>query len=287
MKLRDPTLLQAFRCYRRQTNIMRRGRLLVAGDAAHIHTPAGGQGMNTGLHDACNLGWKLALVADQRSSPTLLDTYQQERLPIAAGVLEFTHDLVRLFTVGSPRKRWARDRLLPIAMSIPTAERRYTRRLSQISHTYRNGPLAPVTPRGVRRSIAAGDRLPSVNGLQRDGKPVSTLDLLASPAHTLLVLRGRRPHDAARAAIQRLAQFNGTVRIVAIDGPSGVNNSQAIADPRLDAHHRYRALRGQLLLVRPDGHLACRAPLERPDIPERYLQQLTHRSDHRHTGDGG
>ncbi|HYB26361.1 MAG TPA: FAD-dependent monooxygenase, partial [Solirubrobacteraceae bacterium] len=63
LKLTDPTLLAAFRCYRRSTSIMRNGRVLVAGDAAHIHSPAGGQGMNTGLHDAFNLGWKLALVA--------------------------------------------------------------------------------------------------------------------------------------------------------------------------------------------------------------------------------
>ena len=68
MRLSEPDAASTFRCYRRSTKIMRHGRLLVAGDAAHIHSPAGGQGMNTGLHDAFNLGWKLALVAQRPSA---------------------------------------------------------------------------------------------------------------------------------------------------------------------------------------------------------------------------
>jgi 2-polyprenyl-6-methoxyphenol hydroxylase-like FAD-dependent oxidoreductase len=276
MKLTNPTLLQAFRCYRRSTKIMRQGRLLLAGDAAHIHSPAGGQGMNTGLQDACNLGWKLALVAQEEASPELLNTYQEERLPVAAGVLEFTHTLVRLFTISSPRKRWLRDRVLPIAMSVPGAERQYTRQLSQISHSYRGGPLAPQSSRRRHTSFAAGDRLPSVFGLERDGKPLSTLDLLGSTAHTLLVLSGQRVnHESAAAAIAHLAPFNGTVRVVSVDQPPDTHNSHSVSDPQLRAHRRYGALRGQLLLVRPDGYLACCAPLDRPDLLERYLEQLT------------
>jgi len=274
LKLTDPTLLAAFRCYRRSTSIMRNGRVLVAGDAAHIHSPAGGQGMNTGLHDAFNLGWKLALVAAGQSSPWLLDTYQNERLPIAAGVLAFTHNLVRIFTISSPRQRWLRDHLLPIAMAVPAAEHRYSRRLSQISHAYRGGPLTPPTARVQPRSglIAPGDRLPSVTGLQRNGEPVCTLDLTSSTEHTLLVLTGDRADpQTAEAAIARLARFNGTVNAVTVGGPSKGRSPNAVADPHLAAHRRYRARRGQLLLVRPDGYLARRAPLNRPDIPERYL----------------
>jgi hypothetical protein len=278
MKLTDPALLAAFRCYRRQTNVMRSGHLLVAGDAAHIHSPAGGQGMNTGLHDAANLAWKLALVVGGSAPGALLDTYQDERHPIAAGVLEFTHNLVRVFTVSSPRKRWLRDRVLPTAMSIPTVERRFTTRLSQISHTYRGGPLASPTRRRRRGSIAAGDRLPSVSGLIRASKPITTLDLLGTTTHTLLVLGGRgNDQDAIQKTIAHIAPFNGNVHIVPILPAAAAHHSHTITDPNLQAHRRYHALRGAMLLVRPDGYLACRAPLNRPDIPERYLQQLTHR----------
>jgi FAD binding domain len=230
--------------------------------------------MNTGLHDAANLAWKLALVVSSGAPLALLDTYQDERVPIASGVLEFTHNLVRVFTVTSPHKRWLRDRLLPIAMSIPIAERHYTARLSQISHTYRGGPLAP-TQRSRRNSIAPGDRLPSVSGLVRGGKPLSTLDLLSSTTHTLLVLSGRGNHqEAIQQVIGRIARFNCDVQIVPVLATDATRHAQATTDPYLHVHRRYRALRGALLLVRPDGYLARRAPLSRPDIPEQYLQHL-------------
>jgi 2-polyprenyl-6-methoxyphenol hydroxylase-like FAD-dependent oxidoreductase len=277
MRLADPDLLATFRCYRRSTGSMRRGRLLLAGDAAHIHSPAGGQGMNTGLQDAFNLGWKLGLVAGGQASPALLDTYSAERVPIAAGVIDFTHRLVRTFTIASPRRRWLRDRLLPAVMATPAAEARYAKRVSQLGHTYSGGPLASAMPRAGRRPFAVGDRLPCVTGLRRSGKPetVTTLDLLSAPSHTLLALAGD-PADLALAgrAIVRLARYAGAVRTVLMTRDDSSAGLHGIVDPGLRAHRRYGAMSGRLLLVRPDGHLAADAPLNRPDIPESYLQRV-------------
>jgi hypothetical protein len=274
MRLTHPTLLAAFRCYLRSTKTMRSGRVLIAGDAAHVHSPAGGQGLNTGLHDAFNLGWKLALVARGQAPPALLDTYQSERLPIATSVLAFTHGLVRTFSMPSARKRLVRDHLLPVAMALPAAQRGYTNRLSQLSHSYRGGPLALPAGRTERGGPAPGDRLPVVTGLRLGGSPVCTLDLLSAPEHTLLILTGARAdHEAARHAIARLEPWAGIAKTVVIaETPLG---PESVADPGLRAHRRYGALDGQLLLVRPDGYLAARAPLGRPDIPERYLHRLT------------
>ncbi len=278
MAFTDPALLAAFRSYRRSTKIMRDGRMLVAGDAAHIHSPAGGQGMNTGLQDAFNLGWKLALVTPGQAPPSLLDTYQAERVPIAAGVLELTHCLVRLFTIASPRKRWLRDRLLPPLMAVPAVERRYVHRLAQLSHNYRGGPLTPDQARRHIDPIAPGTRLPVVRGLRLGGRAVSTLDLLASTRHTLFVLAGQRPPDAAsEASIARFARWDDLVRAIPVSGAGGSIDTQAVGDPELRAHRRYQALRGQLLLVRPDGYVACRAPFDRPDVLEQYLHRLTSR----------
>jgi 2-polyprenyl-6-methoxyphenol hydroxylase-like FAD-dependent oxidoreductase len=242
LRLTDPTLLATFRAYRRRATAVREGRVFVAGDAAHIHSPAGGQGMNTGLHDAVNLAWKLALVTTERAPSTLLDTYQAERAPIADSVLAFTHALVRTFAQPSPSRRWLRDRVLPIAAALPTAERRYMTRLAQLSHSYRRSPLARLSADGRRERVRAGDRVPGV------------LEHLRSPGHTLLIMtRGEKDADAAQAAIAQMTRFDGLVHAVVV----------RTEPPR------------QLLLVRPDGHLACRAPLERPDIPERYLDELT------------
>jgi 2-polyprenyl-6-methoxyphenol hydroxylase-like FAD-dependent oxidoreductase len=274
MRVSDPTLFATFRCYLRSTKTMRSGRVLIAGDAAHVHSPAGGQGLNTGLHDAFNLGWKLALVAQGQAPPGLLDTYQAERVPIATSVLALTHGLVRTFSMPSPRKRFVRDLVLPVAMSTPVAQRRYTRRLSQLAHHYRGGPLAAPPGRMARGGVAPGDRLPAVTGLQRDGKPVCTLDLLRPPTHTLLVLTGSRSdHEMARQAIARMEPWASVVQTIVI-GEEPLD-SESVGDPELRAHRRYDALGGQFLLVRPDGYLATRGPLNSPDIPERYLRRLT------------
>jgi hypothetical protein len=278
MKLSDPSLLATFRCYLRSTDSMRQGRLLLAGDAAHVHSPAGGQGLNTGLQDAFNLGWKLALVAREEAPPELLDTYSAERVPIAAGVLEFTHRLVRIFTIASPRRRWLRDRILPTVMAVPRAQFRYARRLSQLGHSYRAGPLASIAPSRRGRPFLAGDRVPCVTGLRRGGREVSTLDLLAASSHTVLVLAGE-PADMvlANRAIARLGR-HAMLETVLVTGSSDSSNPYAVIDPDLRAHRRYAALTGWLLLVRPDGYLAADSPLEEPEIVERYLRKLTRRA---------
>jgi 2-polyprenyl-6-methoxyphenol hydroxylase-like FAD-dependent oxidoreductase len=273
MRLTDPTLLAAFRCYLRSTKTMRSGRVLIAGDAAHVHSPAGGQGLNTGLHDAFNLGWKLALVAQGEAPTALLDTYQAERVPIATSVLALTDGLVRTFSMASRGKRFLRDQALPVVIATPAAQRRYTTRLSQLSHTYRGGPLAAPGGRPARRGIAPGDRLPAVSGLQRNEMPVCTLDLLGATEHTLLILAGTPADPAAvRGAIARLGSWDGIVRTIVISEKA--IDSRSVADPGLRAHRRYDALAGQLLLVRPDGYLASRAPLNRPDLLEPYLGRV-------------
>ena len=282
MRISDPTLLAAFRCYRRHTRVVRVGRILVAGDAAHIHSPAGGQGMNTGIHDAFNLGWKLAMVAQQKSCPDLLDSYGAERVPIAEGVLALTHGLVRTFTMTSPTKRWLRDRLLPAAMAIPAAERKYINRLAQVSHSYKGGPLSAPGPWLRPARVAPGERLPDVAGLELDGMPICPFDLLSSGGHTLLVMTGHRTDSAAaRRAVARLARWDGVMHTITINGGTEGSAPGDISDPGLRVHRRYGALPGRLLLVRPDGYLASQAPLSRPDVLEVYLERVTWIHPHR------
>ena len=277
MKLSDPSLLATFRCYRRSSKVMRSGRILIAGDAAHIHSPAGGQGMNTGLHDAFNLGWKLALVCQGRAPMALLDTYEQERAPVAASVTALTHALVRTFTVTSPTKRWLRDRLLPAAAAVPGARLRYADRMSQLSHNYRGGPLAPISGRPGRGGVVAGDRLADVAGLRRGPNAVSLFDLVRSPTHTLLVFAGRDGDlTGAQEAVARFGRWEPLLRTVMIDGRRVANNG-VVGDPDLRAHTRYAALGGRLVLVRPDGYIAGTASLGQPQLLESYLRGLVNK----------
>ena len=158
----DPTWLASFNCHRRSTDVYRRGHVLLAGDAVHIHTPAGGQGMNTGITDAHNLGWKLALVAAGQAPEQLLDTYGCEREPVAAQVLGLTHTLVRFGTMTHPVKRALRDTIVPAAARVGPIHRRAVRRWTQVNVGYPASSLTwPDRGRGPPRP---GQRAPDYRG---------------------------------------------------------------------------------------------------------------------------
>jgi 4,5-epoxidase len=142
----------SFRFHRRLADTYREGRVLLAGDAAHIHSPFGGQGMNTGLGDAENLAWKLVLVSSGHAEPALLDTYEAERRPIAAEVLASTSGATRLIVGDAPLFRLLRDRVAVPLMNLPVVQRLVWEQASQLKISYRKGPL------GGRRGL--GDRVP-------------------------------------------------------------------------------------------------------------------------------
>lgn len=105
-------VLAVFRIHLRHAEQTRQGRAFLVGDAAHIHSPAGGQGMNTGLQDAYNLAWKLALVNAGHASSSLLDTYQIERQPVAESVLRASDLMLKAAMLRSPITQQIRNRLL-------------------------------------------------------------------------------------------------------------------------------------------------------------------------------
>ena len=131
----------SFRFHRRLADTYRRNRLVLAGDAAHVHSLFGGQGMNTGMGDAENQAWKLALVADGRAGSALLDTYEAERRPIAADVLASTTGLTRLVVGDTPLSRLLRDRMIVPLINLPLVQRLIAEKSSQLKVSYRKGPL--------------------------------------------------------------------------------------------------------------------------------------------------
>lgn len=163
-----------FRIHRRQAATYRRGNVFLAGDAAHIHSPLGGQGMNTGLGDAENLAWKLALVVQGRAAERLLDTYEPERRPIGARVLASTTPATRLVMGPGLVTRTVRDRVLWPLLNAGFVQRRLVRFASQLDVRY-SGPLA-----AGRRG---GERVPA---FARVGRWV-----LAGPSACLEVARER------------------------------------------------------------------------------------------------
>jgi 2-polyprenyl-6-methoxyphenol hydroxylase-like FAD-dependent oxidoreductase len=233
----DPAWLSCFRCQLRSTTTYRRGRVLLAGDAAHIHSPAGGQGMNTGMIDAQNLAWKLTLVTGG-APDAVLDTYERERVPVASSVLGFTDRLIGWATMRHPVKRALRDTLIPAATALPVVQNRAARRLSQLSVAY---PASPLNrPDGIRRGPKPGERVPDIKVGTADGS--ATLYRVLGRGRHVLLVSGAETRQAAEAS--GLARYAPLVDIVDTD-------LRATHRPGKDASAVFA-------LVRPDGVLAVR-----------------------------
>jgi 2-polyprenyl-6-methoxyphenol hydroxylase-like FAD-dependent oxidoreductase len=151
-----------YRVHHRVTDRYRRGRVFLVGDAAHIHSPAGGQGMNTGIGDAINLAWKLAAVLQGRAPDALLDTYQAERRPFAEKLVDTTDRLFSFVTADGTFADFVRTRLAPlfapIAYRLDPVREFMFRVVSQTQITYRDCAFNE----GKAGAIAGGDRLPWV-----------------------------------------------------------------------------------------------------------------------------
>ncbi|MFI1393408.1 FAD-dependent monooxygenase [Streptomyces sp. NPDC020681] len=171
LRLRDPVWMTDFRLHNRGAAHYRSGRAFLAGDAAHIHSPAGGQGMNIGIQDALNLGWKLALTCRGDAPEALLDTYEKERAPVGRTVLRLTD---RAFTAATSRNLVIRQvrtqlvpRLLPLGLRFTSLRARAFRTVSELAIHYRRSPLTTEGTRHRRAGPRAGDRLPDTPpGLQ-------------------------------------------------------------------------------------------------------------------------
>jgi 2-polyprenyl-6-methoxyphenol hydroxylase-like FAD-dependent oxidoreductase len=165
-----------YHVHHRVTEHFRKGRAFLLGDAAHIHSPAGGQGMNTGIGDAINLAWKLKTVLDGRASGALLDSYEAERLPFARRLVQTTDRAFTLAAAESKLADFIRTRIVPVVL--PTAVRFATfrawtfRTVSQITINYRDSPLSA----GDAGAVQGGDRLPWVaNGDGDNHEPLSAM----------------------------------------------------------------------------------------------------------------
>ena len=218
-----------FRIHRRLAATYRRGHVLLAGDAAHIHSPFGGQGMNTGLGDAENLAWKLGLVVRGLAGESLLDTYEAERRPVAQEVLASTSSLTGLVLGGSAVARVLRDRVLVPLMNSPRVQRLIWEQASQLKVSYRSGPArCPLVATGT--TARRPDRRCSGLHRRRAGRPGCT------PNWELPGGRSwpppRPPVPACAAVARRLL---GADRVTVL----------VPADPS-----------GRVQLVRPDAHLA-------------------------------
>ncbi len=166
-----------YNVHHRIADSFRDRRAFLLGDAAHLHSPVGGQGMNTGLGDATNLGWKLAAVLAGRAEPALLDSYEPERIAFARHLVSTTDRMFQLITdrglLGKGWRTVVMAHALPLAFRLPVVPSLAFKAISQIEVAYRDAPLSD----GRAGDVHAGDRLPWVaDGATDNFAPLSALD---------------------------------------------------------------------------------------------------------------
>jgi len=130
-----------FRIHHRHVSQLRAGRFFLAGDAAHIHSPFGGQGMNTGLHDVWNLAWKLDLHVRGNGNEALLDSYSAERIPVIKSVIETTHRLTRVMGTPSKFAQVLRDTMIPMVSRLAPFQHAFVQKLSELGIDYHGSPI--------------------------------------------------------------------------------------------------------------------------------------------------
>ena len=231
LRLYDATWLSLYRANVRMVDRYRVGRVFLAGDAAHVHSPAGGQGMNTGIQDAYNLGWKLACALNG-APDALLDTYEAERLPVGAWMLGVTSKLHRNALLGE-----AKD------------HRRGPETL-QLGIAHREGKLAREE-REAPGNVRAGDRAPDAPCHDAAGNSVRLFDIFRGPRFTLLAFDSRDGLNVSQIP----PPYASTVRTRAIVHPGANCESEAIVDAGGQARRAYDIPSDTFVLVRPDGYI--------------------------------
>ncbi|MCC6997161.1 MAG: FAD-dependent monooxygenase [Deltaproteobacteria bacterium] len=288
----DPRWLARFRVHARQVERYRVGRVLLAGDAAHIHSPVGGQGMNTGLQDAHNLAWKLALVATGKADDRLLDSYHSERHGIGEGLLRATDYATRVATLKSPVARVLRNAVAGFLTSLEVVQARLVRTTAELTLNYKHSPIvgehtrsvlgarvgrdaAEETPtvRAWRHFALApgpGERAPDAHVVSAHGRSgASRLLELMDHRHLLLLFDGRA---ATLEGYQRLATIAQAVQrrfadVIAVhvvvpgaERPAALDWSGSVLhDVDGDLEERYGAQAECLYLLRPDLYVGFRS----------------------------
>jgi FAD binding domain-containing protein/aromatic ring hydroxylase-like protein len=232
-----------FRINSRHMTTLRDGRVFFGGDAAHVHSPAGGQGMNAGIQDMINLSWKLAMVVNGQATPALLDTYESDRLPVIRQLVRMTERATTLFNSTNPAAHLMRTWLVPVVLGREAVQNKAAPRLGQISASYRGSPVT----KGAGRigSLRAGDRVPDFP--VGDGRLYDLLDL------------------------STLTLFVGD------DGSHNAEAYQPWADVIAVRRARIDNLPKGWLLVRPDGYLAAAGGPNDSAVLTRWLDKWLNR----------
>jgi 2-polyprenyl-6-methoxyphenol hydroxylase-like FAD-dependent oxidoreductase len=251
LRLGDPRWTAVFRIHRREAARFRNNRVFLLGDAAHIHSPVGGQGMNMAIQDAFNLAWKLSLVLRSGGNSRLLDSYEAERKPVDEAVIRQTDRATRLVSLHGTIARFIRDHMMSLLAQIPAVAEKLGETLSGLAVNYRHSPIVEEQGAGMP-GPAAGDRAPDAPLVAvKDGASLRLYNLFAEHRHMLLLLG-----DSPEAMPPTLPRFPELVLAAYRIAPPGTAGGDFIDREGVVAK-RYGSSPAAYL-IRPDGYVGFR-----------------------------
>lgn len=259
LRVSDPRWMAAFRVSERRTPAYSRGRVFLAGDATNIHSPVGGQGMNSGIQDAANLMWKIALVESQRAQPMLLESYDRERKPLSDALVKETAVALRAATASNWLLERIRDGILSRIGSFEAVQDRLRNTISDLGLNYRQSPI--VAECGGASLLQAGDRAPDCEVTHETGGRGRIFNLFKEPLHTALLVTPQPDAD-----VRRFAQLCATYR--------DVLHGAALIDGDAEFWRNYVQEGGALYVVRPDGYIGFRGSPRDLDALELWCRGL-------------
>jgi 2-polyprenyl-6-methoxyphenol hydroxylase-like FAD-dependent oxidoreductase len=241
LSARSSEWMTPFRVTDRQAQHYRLGNIFLAGDASHIHSPVGGQGMNTGIQDIANLVWKLAAVA-RGADDALLNSYEEERSAVGKALLRFTERGLKIATASNSLVETLRDTLAPIVTKLHPVQQAALGFISETAIEYRSS--SAVSDQGGDGSLRAGDRMPDLT-LRSNG--TTLLERWTGPRHLAI------PYNADAAEVEQIKS-----RVPLAD-------LHALQSDDLDEEGRLMLGENKkLLILRPDGYIGFRGSIDKP-----------------------
>jgi 2-polyprenyl-6-methoxyphenol hydroxylase-like FAD-dependent oxidoreductase len=282
LRIADPKWYSNFRIHSRCVDRFQNGPVFFVGDAAHIHSPVGAQGMNTGIQDAYNLAWKLAVVVKGLLPEAILESYHQERYPVAQALVKTTDRVFRLVNRQEALFRafraYAYPYLIKLISSLPGIRSKLFRAVSQLAIRYREGLLIRDDGSGFPSTAPGpGDRLPYVY-LYRDAGRLSSYTLFDYERHHLLMFVKGGEVDTAletKAAVER--EFPGIVagHVITLRDEASSSRGDLLCDR--ETFELFRTRGPASYLVRPDTYLALREGSVEIKILEKTLRSYFRR----------
>ncbi|KTD74748.1 FAD-dependent monooxygenase [Legionella waltersii] len=274
--LSDPIWLSQFTIHHRQIQQYRYERIFFAGDAAHIHSPMGGQGLNTGMQDAYNLAWKIALVERGKANPSLLDSYHEERYPIGHQVLRKTDVMTKMILLKNPVLVNLRNHFIQLMTSFSKIKRAIMKDIAELTISYAKSPI--VNQLGKAKGLKAGKFLPTFELTNANTQEIlDSIKITRGISHHLFLFAGTKTNDYSELMTYANAlqhKYGNLLQIHLVLNQKQLQHSNNHLTTWVDSHtiqEDFGFKKPSLVLVRPDKYIGI---LQNPINKKQFEDEL-------------